>query len=124
MTNLDALIEAVEAGDADACDSACRDMHRTKRDNGEHWPGHDAMKAFSGSLDASKRLHDALLPGWGWDVDDDGQALVFKYASSADSAPPDDYIGVRRDNPARAWLLSILRALKAGETEMKQGEDA
>jgi hypothetical protein len=34
MTNLDALIEAVEAGDADACDSACRDMHRTKHEKG------------------------------------------------------------------------------------------
>ena len=34
MTDLDALIEAVEAGDADACDSACRDMHRTKHEKG------------------------------------------------------------------------------------------
>lgn len=110
MTDLDKLIEAVEAGnpewDADFMDGLI-DWDMNPR------PAILVLNAWNGSLNAAKRLHDALLPGWGWDLCDDGEAKVFEYTSSDDSAPFDDYIGVCRDNPARAWLLAILRAVKA-----------
>jgi hypothetical protein len=71
---------------------------------------HDLINAYRGSLDAAKRLHDALLPGWAWGLNDDGEAEVWPYVGGFD-APA--IVGVCRDNPARAWLLSILRAVKA-----------
>ena len=108
MTDLDALIEAVEAGTIPS-----HDLDAFIPWRGLDTQTNDSHDAYRGSLDAAKRLHEALLPGWGWDVCDDGEARVFEYTSSADSAPFDDYIGVRRDNPARAWLLAILRADKA-----------
>ena len=103
MTELDKLIEAVEAGT----------IPRHDLDAFIPWRGPDihfgdSHDAYRGSLDAAKRLHDALLPGWGWDLCDDGEAKVFEYTSSAE-----EYVGVCRDNPARSWLLAILRAVKA-----------
>lgn len=108
MTDLDKLIEAVDAG----------------------WfamdvlpPVHEvtAYDAFSGSLDAAKRLHDALLgPDWSvsialgaafWDVD------ITHYPYRDEDRRPDWNVtaGPEQD-PARAWLLAILRAVKAKDT--------
>ena len=103
MTELDKLIEAVESGT----------IPRHDLDAFIPWRGLDTQTgdshdAYRGSLDAAKRLHDALLPGWGWDLCDDGEAKVFEYTFSAE-----EYVGVCRDNPATAWLLAILRAVKA-----------
>ena len=63
--------------------------------------------AFSGSLDAAKALHDAVLPGWRFEVRLSTAEIWESYhvAFSADVA----------DNPARAWLLAIVRALIAKE---------
>lgn len=74
-------------------------------------PEHEvtAYSAFSGSLDAAHRLHDALLPGWKWGRLWDRHMWV----------EPDDMPGRserhygKNDTPARAWLLAILRAVKA-----------
>ncbi len=67
-------------------------------------------KAFSGSLDAAKALHENLLPGWGWTLGrarpDNWFAKVWSAAKHHDSAIA--------DNPARAWLLAILDALIQG----------
>jgi hypothetical protein len=69
-------------------------------------------KAFSGSLDAAKALHEAALPGWRWNLWAVGGATVW----------PDSYkLGrvkaVDNPIPARAWLIAIIRALieDAGE---------
>jgi len=84
-------------------------------------PEHEATayQAFSGSLDAAKRLHDALLPGsvtvcitqrygggfharlfdWVERVREDGSRWWMEASAWS-------------DNPARAWLLAILRALE------------
>ena len=77
------------------------------------------LGAFNGSLDAAKELHDALLPGWRFKIEqheivahgDDFTACVW----------PNDYS--RREQvfrpsgeaptAARAWLLAILNALDA-----------
>lgn len=69
---------------------------------------HLVGKAFSGSLDAAKALHDAVLPGWEWRGRDDGRWWVWRTAS-------DLQVGEADGNPARAWLIAILKALIAEE---------
>lgn len=68
------------------------------------------LDAYEGSLDAAKALHEAVLPGWEYGVTENHErpdgpcAYVSKWA--------DDYgFEATSDNPARAWLLAILRAL-------------
>ena len=98
------------------------------KDNSELWRpalgdrGYHAMRAFHGSLDAAKALHEAVLPGWvvhyfsqnsrsmGWNM-----LLVSEcgiYSSSHQGAR----VGFC-DNPARVWLLAILRVLHSMEPE-------
>ena len=68
-------------------------------------------KAFQGSLDAAKALHDAVLPGWDIQIttyeDDNFEASVSKPLEVK------TYDGV---SPwmARAWLLAALKAYRAG----------
>ena len=76
-------------------------------------PEHEvtAYEAFSGSLDAAKALHEALLPGWMPQIIktyDDSWMVNIKergkqYMQDSTFAP----------TPARAWLLAILRAVEA-----------
>lgn len=111
------LIEAVEIGNEAAAKLSARKLMPDQAP--------DMGRAYNGSLDAAKRLHDALLPGWA--VDDMSQngrlaghpwgirlALWIgarpsenKHVSAGwgSDATPDG-------NPARAWLLAILRALE------------
>jgi hypothetical protein len=113
--DLERLIAAVEAGgvQADFTGEMCGGTLWPCIPDGVFHPDQIMclLKAYNGSLDAALRLHDALLPGWVWDVSDCSEAEVW---------PPDDppgnwpIRGVAQDQPARAWLLAILRAL-AGE---------
>lgn len=69
----------------------------------------DACFAYNGSLDAAKRLHDALLPGWEWLVRSRGDyACVWEPEEMGDK----DAEAVSAGNPARAFLLAILRAME------------
>jgi hypothetical protein len=70
------------------------------------------IQAYSGSLDAAKALHEVVLPGWGWEISNEDTAAVF-YGNSL-SGPCKISAS---DNPARAWLLAILDALIAEESE-------
>ena len=104
---LDALIGAVEAGDRHLCPFW------------KVWPpeskdgrlAYIADNAFTGSLDAAKALHDAVLPGWDIQIttyeDDNFEASVSKPLEVK------TYDGV---SPwmARAWLLAALKAYRAG----------
>jgi hypothetical protein len=67
-------------------------------------------KAFSGSLDAAKELHETALPGWRWFLDCNGRAYVWR--RFGDTRPR---IAYSAHNPARAWLLAILDALIQGD---------
>jgi len=95
---------------------------------------HAASNAAAGSLDSAKALHEAVLPGWGWRVGScfvSDDAAVFpdfycpehgeRLRASLDQDREwfDDTDVDRRPpgNPARAWLLAILRALHAKETD-------
>ena len=101
--SLSKLIEAVEAGAASMNDFAA--VFPSETAYGPTTWG-EAHKAFNGSLDAAKRLHDALLPGWEWHLGP-SNAKVYPYNGS----PLKSWSGMA-DNPARAWLLAILRALE------------
>lgn len=99
MSDLDKLLAAVEAG------SIAR---------------HD-LDAFipdiltNDSLDAAKRLHEALLPDYGYTLGGWG-ARVWLYSDRP------HWDGSKRQEvelpnmPARAWLLAVLRALRDKDT--------
>ena len=67
-----------------------------------------AWKAYNGSLDAAKALHDAMLPNCAWDIwrvpvfDNDPRKYGCNIAA-VDTA--------YAETPARAWLMAIIRAL-------------
>lgn len=79
----------------------------------------NADAAYRGDLNAAKALHEAMLPGWIFDVTNDS-AFVMRAVPDADLT--DDflpqYLG-EDDNPARAWLLAVLRALASGHPDRK-----
>ena len=58
-------------------------------------------QALKGSLDAAKALHDAVLPGWEWEM---GRLSTWVY-----EVGNEPYIG-KASNPAAAWVAAILRA--------------
>jgi len=73
--------------------------------------------AYHDSMDAAKALHEAMLPGWHWSVyDTDGLGNP-----SAQVEPPEysfePFTGISRVNPARAWLIAILKTLIAMECD-------
>ena len=112
------LIEAIERGDdfgiIPKAQAALGEI------DANYGVGETVCRAFHGSLDAAKALHDALLPGWWWAVgtckvsddarvspDDDSRAPSggeWAEYTDIDQRPP--------GNPARAWLLSILIAVE------------
>lgn len=110
MTALDKLIEAVEAGalkgtynDLVSFDRLCDDaIPADARGLNVH-----AFEAYEGSLNAALALHDALLPGWGYDAG---------YKSASVWSPSGGWGVFRKEHdsaPARAWLLAILRAYRS-----------
>lgn len=101
MTDLDKLIDAVERG-AFLADVLPR--HREMV----------AYRAFSGSLDAAKALHDALLPGFNF-VISGNDAEIWRTGEYLDTISGGDYL----DDPARAWLIAILKAYRAQQDETK-----
>ena len=70
--------------------------------------------AYNGSLDAAKLLHEAVLPDWYVFIK--GQKGYVWFAELMDH---DDnrHPQTEGETPARAWLLSILRALHSMEPE-------
>ena len=94
------LIEKVEAGDRSA---SLRDT--PLKGNGGLYEG-----ALNGSLDAAKALHDAVLPGWIGYADTTGFAWLYEDENESQTQS-----ALIPSNPARAWLLAILRALHAME---------
>lgn len=107
MDDLDRLCAAVEAD----ADWPPIDPLLERMGLGE---GHQLLRAYNGSLDAAKALHDELLPGYGWGAGPWG-TRVWLYSDR-----PEWDGSVRQevdmiDAPARAWLLAILRACRTAE---------
>ena len=67
-----------------------------------------AVCAYNGSLDAASALHEAVLPGWAFVI---GPAAVHLWRNEDYGDPFCAPYEGKSDNPARAWLLAILRAL-------------
>lgn len=117
------LIEAVDRGEWDHDAAAAWLWAKPGQIYG--W----AKDAFHGSLDAAKRLHDALLPGWRVVVrqrrDDEGGDWFVRVESAdfhavqwtagdntrTDILSGEDAVGIA-PQAARAWLLAILRAME------------
>ena len=123
MTDMDKLIAAVEAGQIADDFMPWIDVYDRTRGllpyRYQHMPA-----AYNGSLDAAKRLHDALLPGWAveriaiwrghpahvciWGTHEERDGKFWHEAK-------DGRFEATADTPARAWLLAILKAVNAQE---------
>lgn len=72
-------------------------------------------RAFSGSLDAAKELHDALLPEWRMDAmvehDNPNWSVAIEKLTGV-------YVFRRLPIPGRAWLAAILDALIMEESQL------
>ena len=118
MTRKEALAELIEKVEAGAVrphevfnffDMPCQDAALQQR-------AEDAKNAYSGSLDAAKALHEALLPGWPYTIENvTGQTCRAWTNKSRNLRRPG--FSDRGPCPARAWLLAILRALYAQEPD-------
>lgn len=115
MSDLQRLIEAVESGTYEDVCEAARNIASKARDTGDFWPSNDVRKAYLGSLDAALALKDVLLPGWTWGRWSNGHMWVTTDVDDANRFVTST--GYFQDNPARALLLAILRALAAKEGE-------
>jgi hypothetical protein len=112
-STLDALIAAVENG---RLPEAVFHGHSVIRGRWAYATGLSASQrtqvylAYTGSLDAALALHEALLPGryWQLEQDDDDDGLGFWATVCSDGC-----VGAAGVNPARAWLLAILKAYRA-----------
>jgi hypothetical protein len=75
--------------------------------------------SFDGSLDAAKALHDAVLPSVSqFSITTDPTCIKVTVCGWPDGLSGEREIqgkGFSEGNPARAWLLAILRALIAQE---------
>lgn len=116
------LIEAVEAGTGNGkWGPLCADA-------GLNDYSVEVMRAFNGSLDAAKALHDALLPGWAWTIQENGENTLWPPNDMADQewcAQGYECVAPDGCNPARAWLLAILRCLailRALEADQRKNE--
>ena len=99
-----ALIKAVEAGTANMRDFIDAFGRIPMGNNIE------AYNAYHGSLDAAKALHEALLPGCDW-----GRTEGNIYVKNPNVGSRSTKWGGPNEDPARAWLLAILRAKEAGQ---------
>ena len=111
-TALQALADKVEAGEI-----ALSDLDQFIPSFGMTTTANDAHMAYRGSIDAAKALHEAVLPGWAWTINDSGEQTMWPPNEIADEEwCADGILSVGpENNPARAWLLAILRALIAKE---------
>ena len=116
MTALKDLLAKVEAGWPPDIDTPyMTPFHAVWPD----WRAQQAWMANQGSLDAAKALHEAVLPGWAPSI---GQNVHHCYwfahlLRAENGSIVGDYEGSAIDNPARAWLIAIIRALIAQECE-------
>ena len=101
---LQRLLDAVEAGRVG--------QFRNLDSEFGHGNGIHAKRAYNGSLDAAKALHEALLPGW--------DLLITTYEDGLFEVSVSEPLVVKTYDGlseiiARAWLIAIIRAVMAGE---------
>lgn len=101
---LAALIEAVEGGEWWGDLPRPAELHTDL-----------CWKAFSGSLDAAKSLHEAMLPGWVArpQIGGVGAGVRVWHCTVEDWETGDEIEVNNMPDPARAWLLAVLKAIAA-----------
>lgn len=115
---LDKLIAAVEAGKAELGGgkypwTLFMDAFPPGGDFDRAFIG--AKDAYNGSLDAAKALHEALLPGWAPSVGQNvHHGYWFAHVMKAENGAVSHDYSAQSDNPARAFLLAVLKAYRAG----------
>lgn len=114
MTALKDLLAKVEAGLDTAHDHARAFPSESAYG---HCTWHDSHKASGGSVDSAKALHDAVLPGWGLGCMADAPNTIagWHVRLVTRNAIARSVNAYDQPNPARAWLIAILRALIAQE---------
>lgn len=103
------LLKEVEAGNDAAVQFTC-----VRMEPWEVWGR--AIDAYRGSLDAAKALHEAGLPvSASAVVDMEGDCDIYGGTGDGDW----EWLGCSscQNNPARAWLIAIIKALIAQEPE-------
>lgn len=109
-TDLDRMIEAVEAGEWDHASAASSAEKWLMRKPGRYYG--PAYSAFGGSIDAAVALLEALLPDWDWSSHGNGQATLWPPGNIAQQNA--GAINTKIDDrPARALLLATLRAYRS-----------
>lgn len=108
---LDKLIAAVESGgDAIQHNIYIKAAHAFPPESAyRKCTFHEVAQSFDGSLDASNELHEALL-GYDYGIASfnmNGAVSVMR------KRPLDVQYGFAYMNPARAWLIAILKAYRA-----------
>lgn len=109
-THIDALIEAVRAGD----------MRATVEHAREVFPFFTirklVLKACDGDLNAAATLHKALLPGWEHWVSSkhywDGEEGPIAFLRAGTSGVDLKVVQAKSTDLARAWLLAVLKAYR------------
>ena len=105
------LADAVEAGMATSADFRAAFPAGNGHDSGA------ILAAYNGSLDAAKALHDAALPGWRLTnlcQFEAGHWYARIHHPQGDDWPKWEaypFHETTNADPARAWLLAIIRAL-------------
>lgn len=113
MTDLDKLIGAVEASDDEGVKDYTKYLARLARDLDTHSPSHDVAKAYRGSLDAAKVLHEVLLPEFYPGL---SQNIHYGYWYAWVENGNHCKFDATEKIPARAWLLAILKAYRSQVT--------
>lgn len=108
-TPIRALIEVVEGGTATMHDFASPFPSESAYGKTTWGTAHNA---YSGSLDAAKGLHEALLPGWPYTIENVTGQTYRAWTDKARNLRQPGFSD-RGPCPARAWLLAILRAYEA-----------
>lgn len=104
MTYLDKLIVAVEGGD----DSFISE-HEYANTRIGYVNAATVRAAYCGGLDAAKAIHEALLPGWFPGL---SQNIHNGYWYAWVQDKYESQYSEIGDNPARAWLIAILKAYR------------
>lgn len=110
MSDLDKLIEAVEAGGWPDRQTEVAAFYSGGSIAHCNECAGLARQANAGSLDAALRLHEALLPGWHYRITrgkHTPEAIVQRDLLAGEHA------SAETGTPSRAWLLAILKALRA-----------
>tara|TARA_R110000851_G_scaffold288046_1_gene442121 strand:+ start:266 stop:616 length:351 start_codon:yes stop_codon:yes gene_type:complete len=113
MTALQELLAKVEAGDCNGVSDAVQGMYPNDIGFSLTPEALTILNAYNGSLDAAKKLHDAVLPDWHFNISSEANGNGYVVALT-DAYWIDRSLGCAI-NPARTWLIAIIKALIAKE---------